>query len=46
MTEYYINGDKVSQEVFERDANDNFNLSIDYTIREEDNKVIMEYSEV
>ncbi len=32
IIQFFINGDKVSEDVFERDMNDNFNCGIDYTL--------------
>ena len=40
---YYINGDKVSEDTYERDRNDNFNLSIPFTETETPETLTMEY---
>jgi len=42
---YYINGDEVSEQTFERDAEDNFNAGIDYQITERDNNLYMTYKD-
>lgn len=34
MIEYYINGDKVSHDRFDRDVTDNINLNIGFDIKE------------
>lgn len=32
IIQWYVNGDKVTQEVFEREAQDNFNVGIDFNV--------------
>ena len=42
---YYINNQEVSERIFDRDAEDNFNAGIRYVISEHDGNLYMEYTE-